>query len=122
MKSLSAIILIAAFAAQSFSGGFIMLDYYSHTAAFAKNCENKARPQMHCNGRCQMMKKLKAEEKKDEQNPERKADNKTVVLSSKSFFCSVITAIIPAFSKPSAGSNTFSLQDMEYAFFHPPQA
>ncbi len=42
---------------------------------------------MHCNGKCQMMKKLKQEENKDEQNPERKSENKNeCVLSSKSFF------------------------------------
>lgn len=50
---------------------------------------------MHCNGRCQMMKKLKQEDKKDQQNPDRKSDNKDeVVVSSKSFFPSV-TRILP---------------------------
>lgn len=38
-----------------------------------------------------MMKKLKQEEKKDEQNPERKAENKNeILLSSKSFFQVII--------------------------------
>lgn len=42
---------------------------------------------MHCNGKCQMMKKLKQEEKKDQQNPERKSENKNeIALSSRSFF------------------------------------
>lgn len=37
-----------------------------------------------------MMKKLKQEEKKEEQNPERKADNKNeIIISAKSFFASL---------------------------------
>ena len=75
-----------AFLAQTFSKSFIVADYYMNTGAFAKNCVNKAKPKMHCNGKCQMMKKLKEQEKKEEQVPERKAELKIDVLSSKSFF------------------------------------
>ncbi|MFL5811765.1 MAG: hypothetical protein ACJ749_19740, partial [Flavisolibacter sp.] len=56
---------------------------------FAKHCENKARPIMHCNGKCQMMKKIQEEEKKEQQSPERKMENKNEVVSSKSFFASL---------------------------------
>jgi len=78
---------LVAFAMQTFYKAFIVVDYFTNTKAFAKNCENKAIPQMHCNGKCQMMKKLKQEEKKDEQNPERKTENKNeIILSSKSFY------------------------------------
>lgn len=65
----------------------MVFDYKANTNAYALNCENKARPQMHCNGQCQLMKKLKKEEKKDQENPDRKSENKQeVLLSSKSFF------------------------------------
>lgn len=78
---------LVAFAMQTFDKAFLVVDYFTNTKAFAKNCENKAIPQMHCNGKCQMMKKLKQEEKKDEQNPERKTENKNeIILSSKSFY------------------------------------
>ena len=36
---------------------------------------------MHCNGRCEMMKKLKSDEKKDADNPERKQVNKNETFS-----------------------------------------
>ena len=85
-RQLLAIFLLIAFAAQIFNGAVIVLDYYANTAAFAKNCENKARPTMRCNGKCQMMKKLKEEEKKEQQAPERKGSYKNEVVSSKSFF------------------------------------
>jgi hypothetical protein len=85
-KQVTAAILLLAFMTSSFCNAVIVLDYYTNTAAFAKNCENKALPKMHCNGKCQMMKKLKQEEKKDQNNPERKAENKNEIVSSKSFF------------------------------------
>ena len=100
-KQLTAAILLLAFMTSCFCRAAIVLDYYTSAAAFAKNCENKARPQMHCNGKCQMMKKLKQEEKKDENNPERKIENKNEVLSSRSFFTTQLLfkqAIHPAYT------------------------
>lgn len=88
-RQIAAIFLFVAFAAQIFDRGLIVLDYYANTSSFAKNCENKARPMMHCNGKCQMMKKLKEEEKKEQQNPERRSENKNEVISSKSFFATI---------------------------------
>ena len=85
-RQITAIFLLIAFAAQIFSKAVIVLDYYTNTVSYAKNCENKIKPTLHCNGKCQMMKKLQEEEKKDQQNPERKIDNKNEVASSKSFF------------------------------------
>ncbi len=121
-KPVAAILLIIAFIAQTFSGGLVMLNYYTNTAAFAKNCENKARPKMHCNGKCQMMKKLKQEEKQDQQNPERKLENKTEVLSSKSFYCNSVDAIAIIALKASPIEKSYPLTDIAYSFFHPPQA
>ena len=121
-KPAAAILLIIAFIAQTFSGGLVMLNYYANTAAFAKNCENKAKPKMHCNGKCQMMKKLKQEEKQDQQNPERKSENKTEVLSSKSFYCSAIAAISTFAVKATPVEKNYPVTDISYSFFHPPQA
>ncbi len=38
------VILLLAFVAQTFSKTFIVAGYYANTAAYAKNCENKAKP------------------------------------------------------------------------------
>jgi hypothetical protein len=122
MKLIGAIFLIIAFTVQTFSSGFVVLNYYTNTAAFAKNCENKARPKLHCNGKCQMMKKLKQEEKQDQQNPERKSENKVEVLSSKSFYCSAIAAISTIVAKATPVEKNYPVTDISYAFFHPPQA
>ena len=66
-----------------------------------------------------MMKKLKQEENKDKQNPERKSDNKDEVLSSKSFYATVhintieIKTIYPI-------SIAGEANDIPQSFFHPP--
>jgi hypothetical protein len=121
-KPVAAILLMIAFIAQTFSGGLVMLNYYANTTAFAKNCENKAKPKMHCNGKCQMMKKLKQEEKQDQQNPERKSENKVEVLSSKSFYCNSVVALTLIVFKPTAVEKNYPVTDISYSFFHPPQA
>src|SRR5690242_8058288 len=84
-KQFTALFLLLAFAMLVFNQAVIVADYFANTSSFAKNCENKSHPMMHCNGKCQMMKMLKAEEKKDQQNPERRIENKNDVTSSKSF-------------------------------------
>ena len=71
-----------------------MFDYFINTTAYAKNCENKARPILHCNGKCQMMKKLKEEEKKEQQNPERKAENKNELFFFSGFTLPVINHLM----------------------------
>lgn len=88
-KPVTASILLLAFVAQTFSGPFIRLDYFVNTAAYAKNCVNKEKPKMHCNGQCQMMKKLQEQEKKEQQNSQQKAENKASVLYSTSSFANL---------------------------------
>lgn len=120
-KRIAAILLLLAFSAQTFSSPFIMLDYYLNTGAYAKNCINKARPKLHCNGKCQAMKKMREEERKEQQNNERGAEYKIQqVLSSKSFYCLLV---IPARTseKIIAHGNSSLPADRYSAIFHPPQ-
>lgn len=121
-KKITATILLLAFVSQTFAGPFVMLDYYLNTAAYAKNCINKARPKMHCNGKCQAMKKIQEEEKKEQQSAERKAEGKfQQVLSSKSFFCTVSLAGAVTAKKYPLFNNKHTYQ-RSLAIFHPPQA
>jgi hypothetical protein len=120
-KNIIVIPLIIAFAAQTFSGVFIKLGYYINPDAFAKYCVNKARPKLHCNGKCQLMKKMKEEEKKEQENQERKLDYKITVLSSKSFFCNITLSKI-IIDKVNPFTITRSTVDRSLSIFHPPQA
>jgi hypothetical protein len=124
-RQLTAFIFLAAFLAQTFSRTFVIADYYTNTSKYAKNCENKARPKMHCNGKCQMMKKLQQEEKKDQENPDRKAENKNeIVLSSKSFapYLPVLSILeISTKLQYPKTDNDYSL-DRSNFIFRPPKA
>ncbi|MDB5275847.1 MAG: hypothetical protein JWR61_802 [Ferruginibacter sp.] len=119
-KQLTAIILIAAFVAQTFSGGFVMLDYYTNKATFAKNCINKARPVLYCNGKCQTMKKLKQEESRDKQNPERKnaGKNEVLYLTTDQYTCQLSANL---FSNTHPPYNSKIAIGIAFDFFQPPR-
>ena len=75
---------------------------------------------MHCNGKCQMMKKLQEEDKKEQQLPERKFENKVEIYSSESFYYPLsIPVIITGRSIPLEIDR--NAQDIALDFFHPPQ-
>ena len=83
-------------------------------------CENKAKPEMHCNGKCYLAKKLKQAEK-SEQKPEQS--------NSKRFFTDhfLITGFRfksfirqTAFYLPGPDHRYYSLEGN--SIFHPPQA
>ncbi len=73
---------------------------------------------LHCNGKCILAKRLMQEQKKDQQNPERKLENRTEV-----FWCSRIQIDIPLFSIPQPNHSNLldgELSDRSLAVFHPP--
>jgi hypothetical protein len=82
IRYVSAILLLFAFALQSFNGLFIVISYYANTSAYSKDCVNRFRPQMHCEGKCIMMKKMMEAEKKDQQAPQLKFEIKNDVFTS----------------------------------------
>jgi hypothetical protein len=121
-NQLIALIFFAAIFAQTFSKVFIVADYFGNTGKYAKNCINKAKPKMRCNGKCQMMKKLKQEEEKDQQNQERKNQHESIVLSSKSFFPSINFSILSTVTLTYSIDNVANEQKMPRSIFHPPSA
>ena len=64
-----------------------MADYMVNLEAYKKACVNKARPMMHCNGKCQMFKKMKKQEGTNGTGmPVPNFNQEDVVLSTKSYF------------------------------------
>jgi len=78
IKLLIVTLLAFAFTMQMFNRYFIFLGYQVNQEAYIKNCINKTRPALRCKGKCQMLSKLKQEEKKDQDNPDRKGEKKDV--------------------------------------------
>ncbi len=77
---------------------------------------------MHCNGQCVLMRKLKEQEHKDQQAPERKGENKSELISSGFFYTSpdllaVINAPLVFFSYQET-----TLLRHSRSIFHPPNA
>jgi hypothetical protein len=120
-RIISAIFLLI-FICQTFDKNFISLNFYANQNYLAHNlCENRNKTQAHCNGKCQLQKKLNQEASKDKQNPERKNENSNEVISSKTFFASLDlpfrTIIKNQYLIASAGTPV----DKSLQFFHPPQ-
>lgn len=120
LRKISTALLLTAFLVQTFSKPFIVADYYVNTPDYAKNCINKLVPMMHCNGKCQMMKKLQEQEKKEQESSERKLNGKTEVLSSNTSFASGIYLKVYPAKRVYAGFLTPLEKDLSFDIFHPP--
>lgn len=115
-----ALFLIIACSVQTFYGNFIIVDYYANTNAYAANCINKNKPQLHCNGKCQMQKKMNEADNKDKQQPTRKNAPGTNTLSSKTSFAFITCTLNTATKQQFFVANEGMPIDMAAPFFHPP--
>lgn len=122
LKQCSAAVLLLSFMAQVLSSPFIVFDYYyMNTAAYAKHCINKARIELHCNGKCQMAKELKQQEEREQQNPGGENSNKSPVsLFSKSWFTSAPDVMLSAIIKVFPVFQNTQTNDVSLPLFHPP--
>ncbi len=123
LKQCSAVVLLVSFMAQVLSSPFIVFDYYVNTAAYEKKCINKAKPELHCNGKCQMAKELKQQEEREQQHPGNEHSYKSVV----SLFASCCFASAPAVALLSTIRvfpvfNDRYTKDVSLPVFHPPAA
>ena len=122
-RFLVSLIFLLAVLLQTFSKDFVVLDYYINTDSYAKNCVNKEKPKLQCKGKCQMMKKAKEEEKKEQDKPSGRERNKRdIFLSSKSFFPSLPSVYSSKTSQIYSHKLNVILNDCIYGIFHPPRA
>lgn len=71
-KKLVSIFLLLALISSNFSRYFVFASFQINKKYIANNlCENRARPQMHCNGKCYLMKKLKEAEENEKKQTQR---------------------------------------------------
>ena len=99
-----------------------MADYMVNLEAYKKSCINKAKPKLNCNGKCQMLKKMKTQQSETDTNePAPKFNQLEVVLSSKSFFPSIQVASTTNISTFYTYNDDFSSNYIG-TIFHPPGA
>lgn len=121
MQKIAALILFVAFLGQTFDQGFCYIGYVINKAEYMRNCENKYRPMLHCDGKCQLMKKIDAQRKKDEQQaPELKLAAKSEVISSRSSFLLNAPGIFTNIIREYATEDNGTPVDRASSFFHPP--
>lgn len=123
IKRIISVVLLLVFLAGSFSRLWVVADYYAFTEKYAKNCVNKARPALHCNGKCQMTKKMKAEETREQKNQESKSEtghfNLFFSSLSSTFYFNTNQAL--SLKNVPFASGKYSL-NAEHGIFHPPRA
>jgi len=116
------ILLFTALIAQTFSRSLAMADYLVNLEAYKKACVNKSKPKMHCNGKCQMLKRLKKQEGNNGTSaPVPKFNETELVLSSKSFFPTINVSSSINLSKYFIYKENFSSNYLG-SIFHPPGA
>jgi hypothetical protein len=121
VKNVFIILLMFIFSFQSFySAGFTAWFYFNRTSIAQKLCINKAKPEMKCNGKCYLKKKLKeAESKNEEQSPQQIKEWVSIapfIISSNSFQFNPATQsyiFIPQME------NEYN-SHIHFAIFHPP--
>jgi hypothetical protein len=121
LQKILAAILIIAFTGQTFNQSWYYLGYIIEKKAYMSRCINKSHPEMHCDGKCQLMKKIQEQERKEQgQAPKMKMASKLEVLSSKSFFLSSLE--IPVQNKKNNFSDLVigTPVDKSSSIFHPP--
>ena len=118
LKQITAAFLLMVISLQILNRAVIYIDYYTNTAAYFKNCENKAKLSMHCNGKCQMIKKLQQQEKDDHQNPGKRSgmDEVITVQSFSKLATSLQIATAPVYFL----HNDNRMCAMPRSYFHPP--
>ena len=115
------IILLLAFTAQTFDQGIYYLDYAVDRASYERACVNKLLPEMKCHGKCQLMKKLQEQAKKERQDPpELKQSAKTEMASRHAFEISLPPTINAPGQLFHVPVNIGLLTAMSRSVFHPP--
>jgi len=120
MKKVAAFLLLLAFSLQTFSQGLTLLVFYRQQAYIKANlCENRYRPMLHCDGKCILAKKLKAQENREQQNPEMKLSAKNEVLTTSRHSTFTISRPVHyiVYARPVSDNRT---ADRPASFFHPP--
>jgi hypothetical protein len=107
---------------QTFSTLIIHTEFYLNRSYIAKNlCENVDKPMMHCNGKCYLNKKLKQQQKQDQQAPVSKTEKFDVAP----FFVPKLFSLSEtiSFIKPVFFTKDESLcYSSPNSIFHPPSA
>ncbi len=118
-----AALYILLFLCQIFSRSIITLNFYANQKNIAATlCENRNKPQLHCNGKCRLHKKLTEEANTDKQIPDRKSEGYNEVLCSVTAFAEIPSPCIASSIQLYFIRNINLVINHSFRFFHPPRS
>ena len=125
MKFIAISLFVFLLLTQTFSKWLVVLDYTVNKEYISKNlCENRTKPKLHCNGKCQLMKKMAAEENQTNNgssgNPVIKLSFSEVLLSDGPMILPLLSSVI------NSNYNSLYIINASSSYissiFHPPLA
>lgn len=123
LQKCTALFLLLAFLAATFSKAVIVVDFYANQDYIARNlCENRDKPMMHCCGRCLLRKRLAHEDNQDKNNPERRAENNNEVLFLEDVSPAMTAPVVCLTQIPYSPYCAEAPVDQAVDIFHPPAA
>lgn len=121
LRSFTAIFLLLALTSSQFSRLFIYAGFELNQNYIASTlCENRNKPELHCNGKCYLMKKLKqAEDKEKKQAQEAQKKN----FQDHYLVRPVLCLKLPVYfvRKSPVAEISFLLPENSFEILHPPQ-
>jgi hypothetical protein len=121
MKFFAIPILVLLLVSQAFSNWFVVMAFNLNRDYIAKNlCENRYRPELNCNGKCVLMKKMKEREKEEQNQPAVRIDVTVVVLSSRTFFINELPPVTVSIFAFGTDTRTIKPVDRSLPVFQPP--
>jgi hypothetical protein len=113
-------VVLFAMMLQCFSKMIVVAEFYANRDYIARNlCINRLNTAVHCAGRCQLDKRILQEEKSSGDR-ELRQESRNEVLSSRSFFATVVTPVIIFVDRAYPAADAPRPVDRPVSIFHPP--
>lgn len=124
MKTTIAILLTLLYGVALLRPAFPLIEYYAKMEVYLEKCANKKRPELHCNGQCILMQKLKGMNETSQDSPTAPAPAKINFEDYPIGFVDASDAVQSLAPNIHSGFSTvpwlmFS-NAYEHAIFHPP--
>ena len=119
-KQIGVFIFLIALSYQAFQQTLVVCDYYINTNDYIAKCINKAKPKLHCDGKCQMENKL---EKANDDDPQKPIKNNHQIVEVVLFFKDL--DLFTYLNFEATNRNFYSTQssktlDLPHPIFRPP--
>jgi hypothetical protein len=124
VKAFFSYLLILLVLLQTFSREVLVVDFTLHRATItARFCMNKARPQLHCDGKCYFAKQLKKQEDRESKSASPLKERLEMLPVA---FRSLVPVAPAAWASPPVGYGPYQAAwvptNASQGVFHPPQA